>query len=869
MKGKFKKLLITGVSVALAAVLFAAVIAQGTWDESRAVHISPDSIDNSTLAIGTHLVHLSVLTESIYNIAIESAHESGQEQIYYKSELADGTWFDITTATSLSEITTGGIPVTVDTIQALYFTHHTKSDGVTYDLRTDQPVNIYDIRDPYDLENMEELDPLKKQFELMDELLANFDQMEEESEDGEDSESTNTAPNKEELELNIERCAVVFSTKIESDITKECDNYLNALREYSANKEGEILSEAQKLMDQFDAKRRIEVLKKVNSALETLVAELNLDKALNSMMQTAANDSIANVQASLAENAGRTLEPGTTVLSNLYYELANEAVASPSDAIFEQLVILEHIRSGTIVDRVAEMAMLDEILIPRATSIYSGKLKAGVNSDYNAALGRGDHDALLNRIVNEAMGEVNSVRNELEFFISSRAERCGNEAGIAYLDERLKLTGGWYSTVPSDAFAPRTNASIDSHIEFLTKLRRDIELALGGNEIDALMQEKKDLQDQMMSALDKNDLAGAAKLEKDISAIDDKIAGLNEENSAKANELNNDINNLEKELNFAKSNFGADGIDTDRISKLEADLANKKAELSALSSSMSDGSLGAAAYDLMQACLDIINGDDHGADNIGTLNNNVDTLIGMLPMDQKLIFPDLKKLHEEMTLKSELENTDVFDAAIEAIENAILNNLDGYNAALRTEMNADDLSNLFNDWLLNNSELANDPDGASVVFCIALQSYYDTTGSQGAVSLLNSIPRRQIELGNRLIFHRYNDGGAEYLPITALEKFTGLRYVYYAGRDISTLAKGSRYYGFTTHSDSVIRSGSEKGSDIMSRPAKFQAVLHIPEEYAYDQFGAEALYITVNNYGVLVSEKYQRLADELLALMLA
>ena len=146
-------------------LILGTLYAQGFWDESRAVHIKARDIESSTLAIGTHLIHLSALTDSIYEIAEKSAEESGQNQIYYKSELGGDTWFNISSATSLADITTSGASVTDEEIEALYFTHHTKSDKITYDLRTGESVNIFDIRDPYDLESLEELSPLKMQYD--------------------------------------------------------------------------------------------------------------------------------------------------------------------------------------------------------------------------------------------------------------------------------------------------------------------------------------------------------------------------------------------------------------------------------------------------------------------------------------------------------------------------------------------------------------------------------------------------------------------------------------------------------------------------------------------------------------------------------
>ena len=111
-------------SLALGGLLYA----QGFWDEEKAVHITADAIEPSTLAIGTHLIHLSALTDSLYEIANQSAEESGQNTIYYKSELGGGAWFDITSATSLADITEQGTAVQNGDIEALFFTHHTKSD---------------------------------------------------------------------------------------------------------------------------------------------------------------------------------------------------------------------------------------------------------------------------------------------------------------------------------------------------------------------------------------------------------------------------------------------------------------------------------------------------------------------------------------------------------------------------------------------------------------------------------------------------------------------------------------------------------------------------------------------------------------------
>ena len=81
-----KRWLITLVLILAAGSLtLGGLYARGFWDETKAVHIKADDIEASTLAIGTHLIHLSALTDSIYELASQSADESGQNVIYYKS----------------------------------------------------------------------------------------------------------------------------------------------------------------------------------------------------------------------------------------------------------------------------------------------------------------------------------------------------------------------------------------------------------------------------------------------------------------------------------------------------------------------------------------------------------------------------------------------------------------------------------------------------------------------------------------------------------------------------------------------------------------------------------------------------------------
>ena len=52
-------------------------------------------VEDSVLFIGTYIVHKDALNDQIYEKARDSAAESGQSEVYYKSEISDGQWFNI------------------------------------------------------------------------------------------------------------------------------------------------------------------------------------------------------------------------------------------------------------------------------------------------------------------------------------------------------------------------------------------------------------------------------------------------------------------------------------------------------------------------------------------------------------------------------------------------------------------------------------------------------------------------------------------------------------------------------------------------------------------------------------------------------
>ncbi len=254
---KYAALLLTAVCcVSLGTLLARAALENDNSTAVRSVHVQDSEIEASTLIVGSHLIHIQGLTETLYALALDSANEFNQNKLYYKSELADGQWFEITDAASIADITTEGTLVSAAEIGTLEFTHKTDAAGVTTDLRTGERVSVYDIHSPYNLEAMEELEPIRLQYEM---LLAKPE------ENRTDSDAR-----------YIEMIRELFAEDVRTQECIEADEHLSGLEGYKSDltareADGTWIEQADMVMEAVDALRRTFVFYRLDMLLDTLL----------------------------------------------------------------------------------------------------------------------------------------------------------------------------------------------------------------------------------------------------------------------------------------------------------------------------------------------------------------------------------------------------------------------------------------------------------------------------------------------------------------------------------------------------------------------------------------------------------------------
>lgn len=588
-----------------------AVLENTHSDAVRSVKMEDSQIEMSTLVVGSYLIHINGLTDELYAVAKESANEFNQSQVYYKSELAAGSWYEISEASSIADITTSEENlVDKSVIESLEFTHKTGADGITIDLRTGETVSIFNIRDPYNLEGMQELEPLLLQYQILQEK----------------SKKT------ESDESYLKMISSFFEKDLQDDKTKECDTVLAALEEYknglaSRDKPSMWLEKTESIMASVDADRRVIVLKKVARYLDILETqanglgtedsedeteetseggdgtdteagteadteagteiEENPSLEVNSEIVAAIGDCIKNVQDSIvAYEAKRMTDLGETVSAKAEYQYSQQLIdrvknndTAGCDEAMEKICALQNILDGMISNQPAELDALTSELIDKAYQQYKEDLSAGICDEYVTAKAEGATQAVLAQYLTGQKTKANADRLEYQMMLDAAFQRMNNGAAQAYVLKLIDGVPAMKQSVQKDAAESYLKETVEEHLEWLrTSYAALVKNGSDSTEMEKLEQEKEKLGKQRRDALDNNDLAEANRLQAELEAVQKEIDSL----MASLVAILNSPNSSEADKAKARAEMG----DSNTASFL-ADMAGNLA--SAIRSSDADG----------------------------------------------------------------------------------------------------------------------------------------------------------------------------------------------------------------------------------------------------------------------------------------
>lgn len=811
----------------------------------RSVKVSDSQIESATLVIGSHLIHIDSLTTELYEAAVESANQFNQHNMYYKSELANGTWFEITDASSIADITSEGTPVSQSVIEALEFTHMTGSDGITKDLCSGQTVSIFDINNPYDLENMEELEPLKIQYQILQAKT-----------------NKNDSDN-----VYLEMIAKFFGKNIRSDATDDYDFSLQSLQNYknglsSREKPAMWAEKTEEIMVAVDADRRAVSLEKLATFLDVLESnasgietpyddeekkeeekpeeeeaeeevEVPKDLVINSEIVSAVGECIQNVEESIsAYEAKRMTDSGSTASAKIEYQcskdLITEARANNTpgcDELLETLCNVQNISEGLIVDQAGELDTLTSQLVSAAYTKYVTDLSAGASSTYKTEKAKGASQAVLSQYLTEQKTAANIDRLDYQMLLDAQFQRMENKAAQNYVLQLINGISAMEKSVVADAAETYLKETVQEHLIWLRKMYSElVKNSADSTEMELLEREKADLAKQKQEALDNNDLATANRLTAEMEAKQKDIDKLAES----LNAILNSPSSSEADKAKARAGLGANNI-SERLASMADDLSSsiRSGEESDLETQLTslvaaarlDPLAGNAALEQVKAALDNATGLD----------------------------ADMKKLLGN-TLSDAMDTLDALSAS------------DGSQTGkLTTEQLSALLDSILTTLLGTGFENASSGQQASAI--LALEWYGQETESEVSLEYAATLAKQMAGKGNFYIYNKYTEKSEAYMSLQAISRVLGYRYIFDDAHKSVMLQKAKMYYVFALK-EKTYETVSGNFNKLSAAP-QIMNTLYIHGEDSSLIFGVKAEYIEKASYGVVGTSSVEELAKEI------
>ncbi len=880
---KFMKRLIAIVLLAavLSIVFGKSVDTKAIFDVNKAItyqaFASKVTVEDSVLFIGTYIVHKDALNDSIYEKASDSASDSGQDNIYYKSEISDGQWFEVGDIDNgIKGISEEGLPVSIGTINPLYVTYYVGSDGIMRDAKTMAAINPFDVPDPYDLSSLPELEPIWTQYTMSESKDPITQAQFLENKGSKDSGNLRSDVYYYQL------LSTFFSLNLRDAQTDKCDEQLKMLNTNYINlKAAGEEDEAQLvygLMEKVDATRRALIFERLSELDDNLLNTLytlstgsyytpygDFKDSSSEENRDQQADYTIKLEDSLKRNFTgiNTASPfinnwlgvlGVTQSESGWWTVLNEQSSSKQEreeeANKEQddyQVDLTEVETPFNPDS----GLLDAIgsSMGNCSNSYTTYLgKALVDSDdilghviydYSKQVIEGSSDSgmggpvtylkhatnIRDSIINDKQGELDLLLNSLISQASGKYQSSAT-AGVNSEYGSLSTPAAQKTSLEGQKTAEESDRSM---LQFLIEAMRQRDEA--PNALEFVNQRIVWTEDLL------NDIPGDDYKTYSTSSVQAHIVWLKEE----AQRI----------------------IDSDESlrSKLDELLA-KKEELQKKRDACLDNNdlAGAKAYDAKIAAVDQDIAKE-GGDQGNMTDKLVDKALSKLADDANA---DLSGVAGAL---ADVGAGDALDALADKAKDsgASANAMAGINDA-KDSMN-DGKGNVDTDALLAQLESLfgkslDDMDENELAVAGATCSRLTRSGIEAADPLTKTIVNKLINSNNRFTFKQFDDKTKEYIPMKTISDCTDYRYFYDDSKAMATMTKGQRIYIFRRGSDDMYKQSTENDPEQMNNEIEYNGVVYMADDDSQNYFKCDPEYCVNTEYGIcLTATKQSQVAE--------
>ena len=568
------------------AVMTAVMLAMTAGISSfAATRPTADEINDSSIIIGTYLIDFEALNEENQALAEKNASDTNQHKIYYKSELNDGVWYDITTAENVGDISSSeDLAVSDSFIDSLELTLHFRADGSIVDLKTGEIVNMQELSGSVDPSTWTQMSALVQQRDMTDKLLEEIDD--------------------DELQevYKVEDSAIeAVLDYISDDATKELLNTLNSLDSVinasaDAAEKDMVVSLKMKKKAQLDIvcydigcgriDEQISVLTKHDRSAHAELIRILSD--CQSALKEAATESASSAGASASDGPTDSTERKQQELEEKIIAAAQSGDTAAALEAASGLAALEAMINGTSGDAELAAQLADDMLNDTMDSISEQVSDILNGSDGSGGLA-GTAAALRSAIADAQSYAKDAAYYKTGSVISEEYNALLNDS-LTELGELLEALSS--DGLPDDILNVLTEGADDTldkaaQAEALSRAPSDAQKA-----IDKLNAQADDKYEQYLQALDKGDSELAEKLNAELDALLEQLERLRSSAAAELGTLYAQLAELKKQQL------------SDDSSQLKENIRDVESDISAQSEMMSD--VDKALLEQLDASLDAI-----------------------------------------------------------------------------------------------------------------------------------------------------------------------------------------------------------------------------------------------------------------------
>lgn len=587
-----KKYLIKSICMLLSVLI---IISAAPLPLCAAAEVRPAAKDipTGTLIVGTHLIHIKGLNNEILKIAKSSAQDSSQNNMYYRSEFAGGTWFDITSASGLIDISTEGKPAANNVIDALVLTHWTREDGKTVELATGQIVDIHKIVDPRNLSVLPELVELKTRKEMLIKGQQNND-------------NTNKLNSVSSI-IDIPLASSEYDS-IEN-LMNALEGYINYLRNKKAPEDqiGTVvdlkgrLNNAKLLLSYKEALNRLNRESKYAESVITEGEDEKVIKAAYTDLSSAYSSCIDAVNKMISELENQLiLAPAPTALEREKRKYEDDLVKSASgndyktaDIKLALITSVKNILAGKVINAPHELSILDPLLISETDSLM--KNSSSIPDSYTQAVKRGDTAQLISNVKKEYLSGLTSQTDDILSMIGYIKLRKDKPADLETVIKQVRdKCIAALSKIPGGALKNDVTDILKKLIDALNAELAAIQGSAAANPLSEKLSEIDTaigkLTDQYLTALDDGDLDLAASLKNEMDSLLAQKDAINKNASLEKDKLLEKKADLQKQLSaaMASGDTALTGDLLDQLAAIDAYLSVQSSLTDAMTSANDD-----------------------------------------------------------------------------------------------------------------------------------------------------------------------------------------------------------------------------------------------------------------------------------------